>query len=214
MEQYLPNCIESVINQSYPNWELILIDDGSPDHSGKICDEYAIRDSRIKVIHKENGRVAKARNAALRIAKGEYICFLDGDDYLHKDFLSVLYKLMVAQNADIVQCGFVKGTATEFPEIKVTEQVALYDNHSVFIKEKAKIVVWGKLYKRYIFDGRLVTEDKYFEDDFTTWRWYYAAKKIAITIFHCTTIWTTSKALWLCTRRSPIGILLMPTMSA
>ena len=181
VERFLPTCIESVQRQSYFNWELILVDDGSPDGCPQICDEYASHDDRIKVIHKENGRVAKARNAALRIARGGYVAFLDGDDYLHKDFLNVLYKLIVAQNADIVQCGFVKGTETVFPDVKVNENVTIYDNHSVFLKQKAKIVVWGKLYKRNIFDGRLVTEDKFFEDDFTTWKWYYAAKKIAIT---------------------------------
>lgn len=181
VEKYLPNCIESVQKQTYTNWELILVDDGSPDSCPKICDEYARHDDRIKVIHKENGRVAKARNAALRIAKGEYVTFLDGDDYLHKDFLGILCKMIVSQKADIVQCDFVKGTATIFPDVKIVEQISTYDNHSVFLKQKSKIVVWGKLYKRYIFDGRLVTEDKFFEDDFTTWKWYYAANKIAIT---------------------------------
>lgn len=181
VEKYLPNCIESVQKQTYTNWELILVDDGSPDSCPKICDEYASHDDRIKVIHKENGRVAKARNAALRIVKGEYMTFLDGDDYLHKDFLRILCKMIVTLNADIVQCDFVKGTATIFPDVKVVEQISTYDNHSVFLKQKSKIVVWGKLYKRYIFDGRLVTEDKFFEDDFTTWKWYYAANKIAIT---------------------------------
>lgn len=181
VEKYLSNCIESVQRQSYFNWELILVDDGSPDRCPQICDKYACHDDRIKVIHKENGRVAKARNAALRVAKGDYITFLDGDDYLHKDYLRKMLDLMDSTQADIVQCCYVRGEAMEFPEFNMTEQVERHDNHSIFLKQIAKVVVWGKLYKRYIFDGRLVTEDKFFEDDFTTWKWYYAAKKIAVT---------------------------------
>lgn len=181
VEKYLADCIESVQRQTYFNWELILVDDGSPDRCPQICEEYARHDDRIKVIHKENGRVAKARNAALRVAKGEYITFLDGDDYLHKDYLRHMQNIMTSKQADIVQCGFVRGEATIFPEVKIHEKIAMYDNHNVFLNQVAKIVVWGKLYKRYIFDGRLVTEDKFFEDDFTTWKWYYAAKTIAVT---------------------------------
>lgn len=181
VEKYLPNCIESVQRQSYFHWELILVDDGSPDRCPQICDEYASHDDRIMVIHKENGRVAKARNAALRVAKGEYITFLDGDDYLHEDYLRHMLDIATSRQVDVVQCGFIRGVETEYPEVKTREKIALYDNHSVFLNQVAKIVVWGKLYKRYIFDGRLVTEDKFFEDDFTTWKWYYAARTIAVT---------------------------------
>ena len=112
VEQYLPTCIESVQKQSYFNWELILVDDGSPDVCPQICEEYANHDDRIKVIHKENGRVAKARNAALRVAKGEYITFLDGDDYLHKDYLKIMLGIITSKQVDIVQCSFVRGEAT------------------------------------------------------------------------------------------------------
>ena len=109
VEQYLPNCIESVINQSYPNWELILIDDGSPDQSGNICDEYAIRDSRIKVNHKQNAGVAAARNSGIGLATGDYATYLDGDDFLHSDCLKTLVHIAEQQKADIVQCGYVRG---------------------------------------------------------------------------------------------------------
>lgn len=117
VEQYLPNCIESVINQSYPNWELILIDDGSPDQSGNICDEYAIRDSRIKVIHKLNAGVAAARNSGIEMATGDYATYLDGDDFLHPDCLKTLVHIAEQQKADIVQCGYVRGNDTVFPSV-------------------------------------------------------------------------------------------------
>ena len=87
VEKYVERCIESIIKQSYKNLEIILIDDGSKDNSGKICDEYAEKDNRIKVIHKKNGGLSDARNTGLNIADGEYICFIDSDDYIHKDLV-------------------------------------------------------------------------------------------------------------------------------
>lgn len=101
-EKYLSKCIESVLAQSYNNFELILVDDGSPDNSGKICDEYASNYSRIKVVHKENGGVSKARNTGLDIAQGEFITFLDSDDYLDCNALDVLYNTLIKENADLV----------------------------------------------------------------------------------------------------------------
>ena len=85
VEDYLRKCVDSVINQTYKNLEIILVDDGSPDNCPKICDEYANQDSRIKVIHKENGGLSDARNAGMKIAKGEYVSFIDSDDYISCD---------------------------------------------------------------------------------------------------------------------------------
>lgn len=180
VEKYLPNCIESVQRQSYVNWELILVDDGSPDNCPQICDDYASHDDRIKVIHKENGRVAKARNAALCVAKGDYITFLDSDDFLHQDALRDSLKVAITHEADIVQFGFIRGADTTFPIIKRGSSISIYDNHTIFTSAKANVIVCAKLFKREIFDGRLIVEDKYFEDDYTTWKWYYAAKKIVV----------------------------------
>ena len=110
-EEYLPACIDSVLAQTYKDFELILVNDGSPDHSGGICDEYAMRDVRIRVIHKENGGVSSARNEALDIAVGEYIVFVDSDDTVAPDYLELLYKW---RSYDYVTAGFAwqdsKGT--------------------------------------------------------------------------------------------------------
>lgn len=100
-EKYLRECIESVLVQDYSNIELIMVDDGSPDNSGDIMDEYAAKDSRVKVIHKENSGVSKSRNIALRQAKGKYICLLDQDDVLAKDYVSYFYRLIKLNNADV-----------------------------------------------------------------------------------------------------------------
>lgn len=92
VELYLEKCIESIINQTYKNLEIILVDDGSTDSCGKICDEYAKKDNRIKVIHKINGGLSDARNKGMEIAKGKYIGFVDGDDYVASDMYETLYK--------------------------------------------------------------------------------------------------------------------------
>lgn len=104
-EKYLERCIDSVCQQTYQNLEIILVNDGSPDKSGEICDEYAAKDSRISVIHKENGGLSSARNCALDVANGEYISFVDSDDYIDKKMYERLYSLMVSFHAQISCCG-------------------------------------------------------------------------------------------------------------
>lgn len=101
MEKYLSKCIESIINQTYQNLEIILVDDGSTDNSGKIADEYAIKDNRIRVIHKRNAGVSSARNTGIDNATGEYVCFADADDYLMEDYVEYLLELIVKHNADV-----------------------------------------------------------------------------------------------------------------
>lgn len=90
--EYLPKCVESILSQTYKNLEIILVDDGSTDSSGKICDGYAAKDNRIKVIHKKNGGLSDARNVALDVMKGEYVTFIDSDDYVANDYVEFLYK--------------------------------------------------------------------------------------------------------------------------
>lgn len=117
VEKYLPACIESILSQTFTDFELILVDDGSPDSCGAICDQYAERDSRILVIHKENGGVSDARNHALDRAAGKYVAFCDSDDYLAYDHLEKLVEAMEQTDCDIVNGNFLKvdedGTVTE-----------------------------------------------------------------------------------------------------
>lgn len=180
VEQYLPNCIDSVVNQTYDNWELILVDDGSPDNSGRICDGYAAKDNRVKVVHKQNGGLSSARNAGMRIMTGDYVTFLDSDDFLHKDALCLLVACANKYDAQIAQCDFVRGHEMFFPVWNDKEKVVVYDNHTVFTKFAAKIIVWGKLYKREVLDGIIMPEGIINEDDWTTWKLYYMAKKIVV----------------------------------
>ena len=107
VEKYLEECLNSVINQTYANLEIILIDDGSPDRCGQICDEYAKKDERIEVIHQENQGVSNARNHGIEMAKGKYITFIDSDDYLEQDYIKYLYDEITKFNADISICGTI-----------------------------------------------------------------------------------------------------------
>lgn len=108
VEKYLSRCIDSIIAQTYNNLEIILIDDGSPDRSGRICDDYARKDHRIRVFHKPNGGVSSARNLGLKEAKGEYIGFVDSDDYIAPQMYEVLFNNLVNNNADLSVCGYKK----------------------------------------------------------------------------------------------------------
>lgn len=182
VEMFLRTCIESVQAQSYINWEMILVDDGSPDLCGEICDEFSKRDSRIKVIHKENGGLSSARNAALDMPlKGDFITFLDSDDFWHPDYLSTMVDLQQKNEADIVQCDFVRGDATTFPLLNNETKVDILNNHEVFLKEKASIIMCGKLFKKSMFNGIRMPVGLYNEDDWTAWKLYYKAKTIVVT---------------------------------
>ena len=108
VEQYLAECIESIKDQSLTDIEIILVDDGSPDNSGAICDDYALKDDRIKVIHKKNGGLSSARNAGLEVAIGEYIGFVDSDDWVDGEMYEVLYKNAVENQAEIAACNIAK----------------------------------------------------------------------------------------------------------
>ena len=158
VEKYLRTCIESVQTQTYTIWEMILVDDGSPDKCPQICDEFAARDKRIRVIHKENGGLSSARNAGLdNSSEGEFVTFLDSDYFWHPEYLETLMNLQQKYHADLVQCGFVRGSESVFPPLEGSISIDVLDNHEVFIKEKANVIMCGKLYRTSLFDGIIVT---------------------------------------------------------
>lgn len=191
VELYLPKCIESIINQTYKDLEIILVDDGSPDRCGEICDEYALQDARIKVIHKENGGLSDARNAGLDVANGQYVSFIDSDDFINENFYETLEDMIVRYNADIVQCEFLKVDEYEvydFDDVKelCDERVDLISSHSALdnlFNEKYvnTVVVWNKLYKRCLFKEIRYPKGKINEDEYTTYKVIFNAKKIAET---------------------------------
>lgn len=125
VENYLSDCIDSILNQTYSNFELFLVDDGSPDRCGEICDEYAKKDTRIKVIHKENGGQGSARNRALDVASGDYIAFVDSDDYIEPNMYEVMIEALERTNSDMSLCGFIthSGLRTVKSPVPATEYV-------------------------------------------------------------------------------------------
>lgn len=181
-EKFLDHCITSVFQQTYTNWELILVDNGSPDNCPQLCDQYALRDKRVKVVHlKNNVRVSGGRNACIESATGDYVTFLDSDDYLHPDCLRVLYMLCKTHDADMSQCGHVRGDSYDFPKVQKQIKSTVYSNRDIFIDEISNIVIWGKLYKKKLFNNVRFPIGKFYEDDRTTWKLYYNANKIATT---------------------------------
>lgn len=189
-EKYLKKCIESIINQTYRNIDIILVDDGSTDNSGKICDEYAKGDYRINVIHKSNGGNGDARNVGLTQVKGQWIVCMDNDDVLHKRQVEILLKIAKNKEADIVVGGYRAIENDENPQDDIVSEEAignaevlgdrhLYDDE--FIKKRSMILTtpWSKIYSKDIFnDIKYPTKSKH-DDTWTTWKTYEKAKKVA-----------------------------------
>lgn len=150
VEQYLNACVDSILAQTYTNLEIILVDDGSPDQCGAICDEYAAKDSRVKVIHKVNGGLSDARNAGMEVSTGDYLAFVDSDDLLAPDALDVLYGLAEAHHADLVIGGHVRfsdETVLSFSPAQTPEQV-MTPSEAMIEFFKNGCASWARLYKR------------------------------------------------------------------
>lgn len=134
VEKYLNKCIESIVKQTYENIEIILIDDGSNDNSGIICDEYAKKDNRIIVVHKENGGVSSARNKGLKIAKGEWISFVDADDWIEQIFCQTLLNKVTQEQADIALCGYNRITDNQIEKINANNQEVFLNSNEYLVK--------------------------------------------------------------------------------
>lgn len=179
---YLPKCIESVINQTYKNLEIILMDDGSPDNCPKICDEYAQTDSRIKVVHKPNGGLSDARNAGLDIATGEYIGFIDSDDYIDEHMYEEMLSAIENADADLCICGYDR--VNDDGEIRSSahfKNAVLSQNDAFEMLVQGNvyfIISCNKLYKREIFDKLRFEVEKTHEDEFIMHHVYGECNKI------------------------------------
>ena len=154
VEEYLSACLDSVLAQTFPDWEAICVNDGSPDNCGVILAEYVQKDNRIKVISQENQGVSVARNKALENAQGEYICFLDSDDELAPSFLQKMYQSITDTNSDMVWCDFQQGEVKQ-PWQEQNADIKIYTNaFDKFIEEKPNMgaVIWNKLYKKELLE--------------------------------------------------------------
>lgn len=188
VEKYLEKCIDSVINQSYSDLEIILVNDGSTDSSGKMCKKYSEIDNRIKVINKKNGGLSDARNKGLDIATGEYIAFLDSDDWVDINLYKNLYYLISKYNADISVCNFKRVYLEDDKLSDVEEKIEVYTNTEAieqiyYESEKSTqtIIVWNKLYKKHILKDMRFPKGKIHEDEFLTPLLLYRATKVVYT---------------------------------
>ena len=185
VEKYLDKCIESIVNQTYKNLEIILVDDGSPDNCGVMCDAWAEKDSRIKVIHKENGGLSDARNAGMEIATGKYIGFVDSDDCIAPEMYELLHGRIVADGSDIAACGvemvWEDGTESRMLTRQgdcVLDTCAAME--AVIDESWLKQPVWYKLYKTDLVRDIRFPVGKYHEDVFWTWRAVARAAKVSV----------------------------------
>lgn len=185
VEQYLNKCLDSIINQTYRYLEIILINDGSTDSSAEICDNYALNDSRIKVIHKRNGGLSDARNAGLKICSGDYICFIDSDDIIALTFCEKMLEGILKYNVEIIECNFLR-FKQEAELINYTQKIEytakLYDNQKaleLLMKEEIKQMVWNKLFNSKLIEGILFEMGKTNEDEFWTYQIVGKSKGLA-----------------------------------
>ncbi|MGM9568215.1 MAG: glycosyltransferase [Clostridia bacterium] len=199
VEKYLHRCVDSILNQTFTDLEIILVDDGSPDRCGEICDEYARKDSRVRVIHKENGGVSDARNAGLKVVKGRFIGFVDSDDFIEPEMYAVLYQMIQKENADIAVCGVYNCFGSK--------RTAQYSGKETFVcdgKNALAVTLEGKkmpaslcnkLYRNEIFQDRAFLKDKTYEDAFFLPSLFLAADKVVTTTEPYYNYWHRSNSI-------------------
>jgi len=179
IEQYLVKCIESLISQTYDNLEIILMDDGSTDASGEICDKYAKKDKRIKVVHQKNQGLSMVRNNGIKMAAGKYVILVDGDDFVERKYVERLFRQLEKNDADIAVCGYKiepNGKVEYVPSVAMDGEEATI--RLLTEQENYQIVSWNKIYKKELFDGIIFPAGKKHEDTLTTYKIMAKARKV------------------------------------
>lgn len=185
VERYLNRCIKSIVNQTYSNLEIILVDDGSPDRCGFICDKWMATDKRIKVIHKKNGGLSSARNKGIELSTGKYIMFIDSDDYIKNNMVEVLYNNLIETDADISICDFIRCRKNKRHYNNYTnKRFVIDDNKKYKMLERneynvVSVVQWNKLFKKEIFKNIKYPVGKIHEDEAVIAQEFYNAKRIS-----------------------------------
>lgn len=185
-EKHISRCLDSIITQTYKNMEIIVINDGSKDHTHDVCLGWMEKDSRIKLVDKENGGAASARNLGVDISRGEFIAFIDSDDWVEPDYIEHLYSMINSYNADLAICSFVvatdlksRGCNKNRPNIVMSNLEALEQLNGKYYLQL--VVPWGKLYRKSIFTNLRYPDGKFVEDEFIAHRLIYNAKIIVFT---------------------------------
>lgn len=194
VEEYVDECIKSIVSQTYENLEILIVDDGSRDESGEICDRWSERDSRVRVIHQENKGLSAARNTGIDAATGELIGFVDGDDVVFPNMYEELYKNMIRYRAQICCCGVKRGKSFELnnkndmktgeKESKYFREVQIFGPREALkelvLEERIQVHVWNKLYDRSVIKDLLFEQGKYHEDEFWSHQVLARAERIVV----------------------------------
>lgn len=183
-EKYLDRCIESIVNQTYKNIEIILVDDGSPDNCPKMCDDWANRDDRIKVVHKENGGLSDARNKGLESATGDYIGFVDSDDVISEKMYETLLVLIEKNDCEISKCDFYRFNEGDNPKYTIKEKSNIINSDEMLknvLLDKMGNYVCNKLFKKELFDDISFENNVAYEDMFIFYKLVLKSNKIAVT---------------------------------
>ncbi len=187
VEKYLNRCLQSIINQSYKNIEIILVNDGSTDNSLQIAEEEEKNDSRIKIITQKNQGLSMARNTGIQHATGEYICFVDSDDFVHKDYVKCLIENLEENDSDISVCDYLYINEKDETWSKKNKEEKIFSNleaiNDLLVgNQETEVMAWNKLYKLSLFKENNIffPKGKLHEDNFTTYKLYYYAKKISL----------------------------------
>lgn len=182
VERYLPQCIDSIIAQTFHDWELILVDDGSTDRSGAICDEYSLKDTRIRVIHKQNSGQADSRNIAIQMAEAELVGFVDSDDWIDPDMYEVLYDALTGNDADIAICGHYLSYKDADLPFNSGSGAGVYTRDEALQKiicdREIKSYLVDKLYRRHVIN-EFLPKSFYYEDYATLFKWFACADRVA-----------------------------------
>ena len=180
-EEYFHSCVDSILHQTYQHWELLLIDDGSQDTSGAICDEYAT-DPRITVVHKENGGQAAARNDGVTMAKGEYISFVDCDDWLETDMYERMVQTMHSQQAEIIICGYIEEYKSRQKKVHADGEMKVYEASEALklvLRGKIGSYLWSMLFRREVVQ-ELMPDLNPYEDHATIFKWISHARRVVV----------------------------------
>lgn len=183
VEAYLSECVESLLAQNYGNLEILLVDDSSPDRCPEICDRYAQKDPRVKVIHKINGGAASARNAGLDAATGDYICFVDADDVTRKDYVRHLLTAAEDSDADIAVCGYhnlTKNGSCVMP-VQAPGLYTQVDYLNFFLTDWTCALLWNKIYRRDVIGSLRMLQGHRIDDEFFTYRIVMNSRRIVVT---------------------------------
>ena len=187
IEKYLSRCLESVVNQTYSELEILLIEDGSTDGTVDICKSYVAKDSRVRIIDNPGQSVGSARNLGVQSARGSYILMVDSDDYIRKDMIEILYSSLVESGADMAVGDFIRGTEMQYafpPGVEKTEVITPEEAlHRIYQGDHNKlryVVPWIKLYKKELFEQVRYPDDKIFEDIYATHHLYDQCRSIVV----------------------------------